>query len=230
MLERYSIKPRRLVIASDPRVEEPGGKQSRLPPLPTITGLLRRFASRNNDLAWSKTARVRTVIRAGRRRFVAFIRDEDGSPLVEFAILAPVVFLVVFAIIEWGQIFYIQSDMYVAARLAMRQVAFGAIADTSTTAVLDAACSSPSPIAGTGYTYTFTYKYRTGCPASGYPLTSASYGTVTLTITTPASSVLFFNYKGLIGSQNLTASVTMLEESVCLGAPVSSSQIGNKSC
>ncbi len=59
-LERSPIKPRRLVIASDPRVEEPGGKQSRLPPLPTITGLLRRFASRNDDPAWSKTALIAT--------------------------------------------------------------------------------------------------------------------------------------------------------------------------
>ena len=173
---------------------------------------------------------VRTVIRAGRRRFVAFIRDEDGSPLVEFAILAPVIFLVVFAIIEWGQIFYIQNDMYIAARLAMRQVAFGTISDSSTTAVLDAACSSPSPIHGTGYTYTFTYQYRTNCPSSGYPLTTSSYGTAKLTITTPASSVLVFNYKGLIGSENLTASVTMMEEFVCPSAPVSAAQIGNKSC
>ena len=55
-LERFSIKLRRLVIASE-------AKQSRLPPLPTITGLLRPpglfdpgVASRNDDLAWSKTA------------------------------------------------------------------------------------------------------------------------------------------------------------------------------
>ncbi len=173
--------------------------------------------------------------RAGCRRFVAFIRDEDGSPLVEFAILAPVVFLVVFAIIEWGQIFYIQNDMYIAARLAMRQVAFGVIADTNTTAVLNAACNSPSPIHGTGYTYTFTYEYRTGCDstAGDYPLTSlgpTSYGTATLKITTPASSILAFNYKGLIGSENLTASITMMEEFVCPGVPVSNTQIGNKAC
>ena len=43
-LERFSIKPRRFVIASK-------AKQSRLPPLPTITGLLRRFASRNDDFS-----------------------------------------------------------------------------------------------------------------------------------------------------------------------------------
>ena len=51
-LERLSIKPRRHVIASET-------KQSRLPPLLTITGLLRRFASRNDDSARSKTALTR---------------------------------------------------------------------------------------------------------------------------------------------------------------------------
>ena len=48
-LERFPIKPRRLVIASE-------AKQSRQPPLPTITGLLRRFAPRKDNSAWSKTA------------------------------------------------------------------------------------------------------------------------------------------------------------------------------
>ena len=98
--------------------------------------------------------------------------------------------------------------------------------------MLAAACSSPSPIHGTGYTYTFTYKYRTAAALerlSAHRSTS-SYGTATLTITTPASSVLVFNYKSLIGSENLTASVTMMEEFVCPGAPVSAAQIGNKSC
>ncbi len=174
--------------------------------------------------------RVRTVIRAGRRRFAAFIRDEDGSPLVEFAILAPLLLLVATAIIEWGQIFYVQSDMYVAARLAIRQVAFVTIPDSNTTDVLNAACNSPSPIHGTGYTYTFNYAYRQNCPASGYPLATPSYGTATLQITTPASSVLVFNYLGFVGSGNLTASVTMTVEQTCIGAPVASAQIGNKSC
>ena len=52
--------------------------------------------------------------------------------------------------------------MFIAARLAARQAAVGAIANTTAGAVA-AACTSPSPIAGTGYTYTFTYAYNTGC-------------------------------------------------------------------
>jgi Flp pilus assembly pilin Flp len=165
----------------------------------------------------SASALVRAKIRGAYRCLVDFVRDEDGSPLVEFTLLAPLIFLVVFAITEWGNIFYIQNNMYNAARLAVRQVAYGTIANTSTAAIA-AACSSPSPIYGTGYTYTFTYTSNYGCPSSGYPLTSPSYGTVTLTIKTPAAAVAIVNYRGLIGGENLSASATMMQEYVCPAA------------
>ncbi len=162
-------------------------------------------------------ARAKT---AACRRLVAFVRDEDGGPLVEFTILTPIIFLVIFGIVEWGNIYFIQNSLFIAARLAARQGAVGAIANTTAGAVA-AACASPSPIAGTGYTYTFTYAYNTGCTGAS-SVTSPSYGTVTMTISTPAATVAAFNYKSLIGG-TLSASATMPQEYVCPAAASSSS-------
>ncbi len=128
-------------------------------------------------------ARAKT---AATRRLVAFVRDEDGGPLVEFTILLPIIFLVIFGIVEWGNIYFIHNSLFIAARLAARQAAVGAIANTTAGAVA-AACASPSPIAGTGYSYTFTYAYNTGC-AGASSVTAPSYGTVTMTISTPAAT------------------------------------------
>ena len=94
------------------------------------------------------------------------------------------------------------------------------IANTTAGAVA-AACASPSPIAGTGYSYTFTYAYNTGC-AGASSVSAPSYGTVTMTISTPAATVAAFNYKSLIGG-TLSASATMPQEYVCPAAASSSS-------
>ena len=158
------------------------------------------------------------------RRLVAFVRDEDGGPLVEFTILTPIIFLVIFGIVEWGNIYFIQNSMFIAARLAAREAAVQTIANTRLGAAT-AACASPSPIAGTGYTYTFTYASNVGCPSGPYPLSSASvpsWGTVTMTIATPAATVATFDYKGLIGG-TLSASATMEQEYTCYAAPSTSS-------
>jgi Flp pilus assembly protein TadG len=152
---------------------------------------------------------ARAKIRAAYRRLVHFVRDEDGGPLVEFTLLTPLIFLTVFGVVAWGNLFFIRNSMFNAARLGARAAAVGAAANTLAGAVV-AACAAPSPIAGTGYTYTFTYAYNTGCTEASSP-SSPTWGTVTLTI---AANVGFFNYKGLI-PQNLTASATMQQEYVC---------------
>jgi Flp pilus assembly protein TadG len=39
-----------------------------------------------------------------------FMRDERGSPLVEFSVMAPLFLMVMFGIVEWGNIFYVQNN------------------------------------------------------------------------------------------------------------------------
>ncbi len=155
---------------------------------------------------------------AARRHLVEFVRDEDGGPLVEFTILTPLIFLLMFGIVEWGNIYFIKNSMFIAARLAARQAAVGSISGTSGVGAgaVAAACASPSPIHGTAYTYTFTFAYNRGCAAASTP-TDPTYGTVTMTISTPAATVATFNYSNLIGG-NLSASATMQQEYTCPAA------------
>ena len=152
-----------------------------------------------------------------------FIDDERGSPLVEFSVMAPLFFLMMFGIIEWGNIFFIQNSMFIAARLGVRKAAVNSASNSSAN-VVAATCgssSSPTPLTGTGHTYTFTYSYNQGCTGAS----STAYGNVALTVATPAAAVAVINYLGLIGSENLTASVTMQQEYVCPAGAATASAV-----
>jgi Flp pilus assembly protein TadG len=140
--------------------------------------------------------------------------------MVEFSILAPVFFLIMFGIVEWGNVFYTRSDMLISARLAMRAVAVGSVANTST-AAFAAACgtaTSPTPLTNSSYLYNMTFTANVGC-AGAYTSGAPTYGNVSLSITTPALPVLIFNYLKLVSaSATLSASATFEQEYVCPAA------------
>ena len=163
---------------------------------------------------------ARAKIGASHRRLVDVVGDEDGAALVEFTVMLPLFFLVMFGILEWGNIFFVQNNMLVAARLAVRDAAIDPASNTRA-AVVAAACGSanPTPITGTTYTYTFTYSYNQGCAGAS----STAFGNVALTIATPAAAASVINYLGMIGAGSLTATVTMQQEYVC---PASSGAAG----
>jgi Flp pilus assembly protein TadG len=159
------------------------------------------------------------LMRSAYRLLRDFCRDEDGCPLVEFTILMPMFFMIMFGIIEWGNIFYVQNNMLLAARQAVRAVAVGSATDSGQY-LYDLACGNQgtpvtpaSPITGGSYTYTFTANVDYGCAAASSP-SSPTYGTAKLTITTAASNVSIINYLGKIGG-TLSATVVMQEEFVC---------------
>ena len=150
-----------------------------------------------------------------------FIRDERGGPLVEFTLLAPMFMLIMFGVIEWGNVFYVQSKMATAARMAARAVAMGSVAGitysttpaTMSSQAIAVACGTGSPIKGSGYTYTFTLTYNNGCTSTNV---GSGFGTVTMKITTPAAPVSLLNYLGAISSTtNIQAQATMQQEQVC---------------
>jgi Flp pilus assembly protein TadG len=158
-----------------------------------------------------------------------FMRDDDGGPLVEFTIIAPMLFIMMFGIIEWGNIFYVENNMLIAARQAVREVAVGNAANTSSAAVALACGSSsnPTPITGSGYTYTFTVNTNTNCAGASSPA-APSFGNVSMTITTPAVPVSLFNYLGTVTGLNLSASATMQQEFVCPAAAATGSATSQK--
>ena len=170
---------------------------------------------------------------AARRRLRNFVRDERGSSLVEFTILMPIFFLLMFGIIEWGNIFYVQSNMATAARMAARAVAVGSVAysssaSTMTTNAIAVACGSTSPLHGSTYTYTFTITYNQGCTSSNV---SQGFGMVTMNITTPAAAVSIINYLGSIASTtNIAAQATMQQEQVCASGATISGTATSQTC
>ena len=155
---------------------------------------------------------ARAKMHAAYARVVDLAADEDGAALVEFTLMVPMFLMVMFGILEFGNIFFTQNNMLIAARLGVRAAAVNSSSNSSSD-VIAAACgssSSPTPITGTGHTYTFTYYYNQGCSGA-----SSSFGNVALTVSTPAAAVAIVNYLGLIGSENLRASVTMQQEYTC---------------
>lgn len=174
---------------------------------------------------------IRLYFRELRGRFIHFVQDEEGSPLVEFSILAPMFLMVMFGVIEWGNVYFVQNNMLLAARVAARAYAVGSITLTPAAAVA-AACgtsTNPTPLTGTIYSYTFTFSYNTGCtgPSLANP---QSYGNVTMQISTPAAKVSIINYLGSIAaSTKLKAFATMQQEYVCPAAAASTT-VGPQSC
>jgi Flp pilus assembly protein TadG len=158
------------------------------------------------------------------------IRDERGSPLVEFSVMAPLFFMVMFGVIEWGNIFYVQNNMLIAARQAARSWAVdGPPASPSTAAstAITYACSNV-PLHGSNFSYTFTLTYFSGCTGAGTP--QGQYGIATMTITSPAAPASLVNYLGTVTGLTLSASATLQEEFVCPAAGSVTTTVSNQSC
>lgn len=127
--------------------------------------------------------------------------DEDGGALVEFSLLAPLFFLILYGIIEFGSIFWVQNNMVNAARETARTVA---VQGLTTSASLK---SNVCPwLQGRNY----TVQYIDQCPTQP---------DILATVTTDAVGASVFNYMGLFGG-NLSSQVTMRRENACGTTPL----------
>ncbi len=73
------------------------------------------------------------------RRCVKIRRKEDGSTAMEFALVMPVMLLILFGIIEFGSVLFLHNNMLNAARGAARRMAVAEM-----TAVEASPCRDPS--------------------------------------------------------------------------------------
>jgi Flp pilus assembly protein TadG len=128
-------------------------------------------------------------------------RNRRGAAAVEFAFVAPVFFLFVFGMIEFGRMVMVQQVLTNASREGARE----GILDGSTTAdVTDAVTTylTNSSISGASVAVT---------PS---PPSSAGYGQpVTVTVTVPFDQVSWLPSPMFIGGRALTASTVMRRES-----------------
>jgi Flp pilus assembly protein TadG len=151
-------------------------------------------------------ARLRDCIRNPR----SFGSDDDGGPLVEFTVLAPLFFVILFGIVEWGSMFYLQNSMVNAAREGARTAAVqgGTMANAS-----NAACKW---LGGSGQTFTITSTDK--CTASQdvsvqVSLSRANASLLNMFFTMDSSGGLSISTWG----GTLGASVTMRKENTCSG-------------
>jgi Flp pilus assembly protein TadG len=145
-------------------------------------------------------------------------RSESGAALVEFTILMPVLFLILFGIIEFGMIIFTQNNMTNAAREGARVAAVkgGTLAQANT-----AACTW---LMGTGQTFTIS----TMDTCSGPGAATLEVGDVRSQISVSAASASLMNtFFSLTNGGGLTASAwagtfsssaTMRKEFTCPAA------------
>ena len=72
------------------------------------------------------------TIRLRRRPSRRFGHESDGAAMVEFAIIAPLLFLLIFGIIDFGRVFFLYNNLTNAAREGAR---LGAVLDPTTQTV-----------------------------------------------------------------------------------------------
>ncbi len=124
------------------------------------------------------------------------IRRRDGVSSVEFAIVGPVLLLIMFGTISFGSVLYTHNNMINAAREAARRMAVG---DLNTT---EAEAYATNYLANMGVTFTVDAQD----PSLLDP------DDVSVDISVPASDVALVNFPGIFDGRTLSVTVTMLRE------------------
>ncbi len=127
----------------------------------------------------------------------ALWRDRDGAAAVEFAFILPIL-LLLSGIVQFGSIMFLENHMTDVARETSRRVAVGELAQA------DAADSAQRALVNWGVTYDVSV--ATVDVGGGNQ-------DIAVTISLPMSEAALMDVLGVFQSGNLTAAVTMRQES-----------------
>lgn len=136
-------------------------------------------------------------------------QSESGAALVEFTVMVPLFLLIVFGIIEFGMIFFHQTNMVDAAREAARTIS-SCQNEPQTAAQIACnylACNDPN-----FSTQNFSINFTDSCTAAQVVLpagTAGAQGDVTVQISVATTAASFFNYLGMFTGNTLQAQVRM---------------------
>jgi Flp pilus assembly protein TadG len=131
-----------------------------------------------------------------------FRRKRRAAAAVEFAIVAPVFFLLVFGLIEYGRMVMVQQIITNASREGAR------------TAVLDGATTAGVTAAVNNYLTSGSISGAT-VTVNPNPPTTAQYGDpVTVTVSVPFSQVSWLPSPMYLGGKTLTSSTVMRRETM----------------
>ncbi|MCA9249286.1 MAG: pilus assembly protein [Planctomycetales bacterium] len=129
-------------------------------------------------------------------------RDRRGAAAVEFALVAPVFFLLVFGMIEYGRMVMVQQILTNASREGARKAV---IEGTSSTDVQAAVQQYLTDASISGATVTVT---------STAPVAPDYADSMTVDVEIPFSQVSWLPTPMFLGSKQMTASSTMRKETV----------------
>jgi Flp pilus assembly protein TadG len=133
-----------------------------------------------------------------------FRKQRRGAAAVEFAVVSPVFFLLVFGMIEYGRMVMVQQVVTNAAREGTRV----AVLDGSTTASVKTAAINA--MAAGNVTIT-----TSNVTVSPDPPTNATFGDpVSVTVTVPFNQVSWLPSPMYLGGKSMTATTTMRRETV----------------
>ncbi len=128
----------------------------------------------------------------------ALWRDRDGAAAVEFAFILPILLLLFSGIVQFGAIMFLENHMTNVARETSRRVAVGELAQA------DAASSAQQALVNWGVTYDVS-------------VVTVDVGggnqDIAVTISLPMAEAALMDVLGVFQSGNLTAVVTMRQES-----------------
>ncbi len=128
----------------------------------------------------------------------ALWRDRGGAAAVEFAFILPVLLLLFSGIVQFGSIMFLENHMTNVARETSRRIAVGELSQA------DAASSAQQALVNWGVNYEVSIA-----------ATSAGGGNedITVAISLPMAQAALMDVLGVFQSGNLTAAVTMRQES-----------------
>ena len=125
-------------------------------------------------------------------------RDRDGAAAVEFAFILPILLLLFSGIVQFGSIMFLENHMTNVARETSRRVAVGELNET------DAESSAQQALVNWGVTYQVSVT-----PSSA----GGGNQDITVAISLPMAEAALMDVLGVFQSGNLTAAVTMRQES-----------------
>lgn len=149
------------------------------------------------------TVETRKARRAGSRGFGgkllrALGKDERGVAAVEFAFIVPILLVMFSGIVQFGSVMFLENHMTNVAREASRRVAVGELAQA------EAATAVQGSLINWGVTYNVSVE-----------TSDAGDGNedITVAISLPMADAALVDVLGLFQTGNLSASVTMRQES-----------------
>jgi Flp pilus assembly protein TadG len=169
------------------------------------TNLFQRAASTLRHLNWQSGPNGPTLPAAKdklEKHCGSYRRNRRAAAAVEFAIVAPVFFLLILGMVEYGRMVMVQQVITNASREGARQAVLDGATTAEITNIVNAYLTNGSI---TGATVT----------VAPNPPTDAEFGDpVTVTVSIPFSQVSWLPSPMYLGGKTLTASTVMRRETV----------------